>query len=115
MEVSREETQHMCLDGTPPVSMMMQTAQLPQVTEFKYLGSTLQSDRGANKEVSKRTQCGWNSCRKVSRRVLFDKRIAPRLTIHHYGLEKAIFAASVYLNEMRSIKYGAVHVARSAD
>ena len=40
---------HMCLDGTPPASMMMQPAQLPQVTELKYLGSTLQSDGGANK------------------------------------------------------------------
>ena len=74
MKMSRAKTQYTCLNGTPPASVMMQTAQLPQVTELKYLGSTLQSDGGANKEVSKRTQCGWNSWRKMSG-VLCDKRI----------------------------------------
>ena len=37
----------------------MQSAQLPQVTVFKYLGSTLQSNGDMNAEVNKRTQYGW--------------------------------------------------------
>ena len=34
----------MYLNGTQLGGAQMQSAQLPQVTEFKYLGSTLQSD-----------------------------------------------------------------------
>ena len=34
----------MCLNGTPFGSVKMQSDQLPQVTEFENLGSTLQSD-----------------------------------------------------------------------
>ena len=36
---------------------MMQSAQLPQVTEF-----TMQSDRDMNAEVNKRTKRDWNNC-----------------------------------------------------
>ena len=50
----------------------MGSAQLPQVTEIKFLGSTLQSDGDVNAEVNKKL--GWNSWRKMSR-VLCDKRI----------------------------------------
>ena len=38
------KTEYMFLKGTPLGCVKMQSAQLPHVTEFKYLGSTLQSD-----------------------------------------------------------------------
>ena len=41
LKVSRATTEYMCLNGTPLGSVNMECAQLPQVTEFKYLGSTL--------------------------------------------------------------------------
>ena len=44
MKVSIAKTEYMCLNGTPLGSVKMQSAQLPQVTEFKHLGSTLQSN-----------------------------------------------------------------------
>ena len=66
-EVSRAKTEYMCLDGTPLGSVNMQSAQLPQVIEFKYLGNTLKSDWYMNAEVNKRTQWGWNNWRKMSR------------------------------------------------
>ena len=50
MKVSRAKTEYMCLNGTPLASVDMQSAQLPQVTEFKYLGSTLQSEVSLGKE-----------------------------------------------------------------
>ena len=56
----------------------MQSAQLPQVTEFKYLGSTLQSDGDMSTKINKRTQCGWNNWRKMSG-VLCDKIITPHV------------------------------------
>ena len=62
----RVEGKYMCLNGTPLGSVHMQSAQLPQVTEFKYLGSTLQSDGDMSAEIIKRTQCGWNNWRKMS-------------------------------------------------
>ena len=52
--------------GMKVTSVMMQSAQLPQVTEFKYMGITLQSDGDTGTEVHKRTQCGWNNWRKMS-------------------------------------------------
>ena len=61
MKVSRAKTEYTCLNGTPLGSVHMQSAQLPQVTEFKYLGSTRQSDGAMNTEVHKKTQCGWNN------------------------------------------------------
>ena len=78
LKVSRAKTEYMCLNGTPLASVDMQSAQLPQVTEFKYLGSTLQSDGGTSAEITKRTQCGWNNWRKMSG-VLCDKRVPPHV------------------------------------
>ena len=66
MKVSRAMTEYMCLNGTPLGSVKRQSAQLPQVTELKYLGSTLQSDGDTSTEVNKRTQCGWNNWRKMA-------------------------------------------------
>ena len=50
MKVPRANTDFMCLNGTPLGSVKLQSAQRPQVTEFKYLGSTLQS---VNTEVTR--------------------------------------------------------------
>ena len=51
MKVSRAKTEYMCLNGMPLGSINMQSAQLPQVTEFKNLGSTLQSDGDTSTEI----------------------------------------------------------------
>ena len=76
MKMPSAKTEYMCLDGTPLGSVNMQSAQLPQVTEFKYLGSTLQSDGDMTSEINKRNQCGWSNWRKLSG-VLCDKRVPP--------------------------------------
>ena len=83
MKVSRAKTEYMCLNGTPLGNVKMQSAQLPQVTEFKYLGSTLQSDGNMTTEINKRNQCGWNDWRKMSS-VLCDKRVPPHLKVNIY-------------------------------
>ena len=51
MKVSRAKTEYMWLNGMPLGSVKMQSAQLPQVTEFKYMGSTLQSDGDTNTDI----------------------------------------------------------------
>ena len=73
-EERNESVKSMCLNGTPLGSVKMQSAQLPQVSEFKYLGSTLQSDGYMSTEINKRAQCGWNNWRNMSG-VLCDKRV----------------------------------------
>ena len=77
-EERNESVKSMCLNGTPLGSVKMQSAQLPQVSEFKYLGSTLQSDGDMSTEINKRNQCGWNNWRTMSG-VLCDKRIPPHV------------------------------------
>ncbi|KAK3518844.1 hypothetical protein QTP70_014989 [Hemibagrus guttatus] len=49
-----------------------------KVQEFKYLGSTVQSNGECGKEVKKRVQAGWNGWRKVSG-VLCDRKISARI------------------------------------
>ena len=76
--VKSKDRVYMCLNGTPSGSVKMQSAQLPQVTEFKYLGSTLQSDGDMTTEINKRNQCGWNNWRNMSG-VLCDTRVPPHV------------------------------------
>ena len=47
-----------------------------QLTEFKYMGSTLQSDGDMNTEVNTREHCGWSNWRKMPG-VLCDKIVSP--------------------------------------
>ena len=61
MKVSRAKTEYMCLNGMPLGCVKMQSAKLPQVIEFKYLGTTLHSDGDMSTEINKRTQWGWNN------------------------------------------------------
>ena len=49
----------MCLNETPLGSVKMQSAQLPQVTEFKYLGSTLLSDGDTSTEINMQEDTVW--------------------------------------------------------
>ena len=94
MKVSGAKTEYMCLNGTPLGRVHMQSAQLPQVPEFKYLGSTLQSDGAMSSQINKRTQCGWNNWRKMSG-VLCDKRVPSHVKgkIHKMIVQPATLCA----------------------
>ena len=79
MKVSRSKTEYMCVnEGDGNGVVRMEGSALPKVSEFKYLGSTIQSDGGCGREVKKRVQAGWNGWRKVSG-VLCDRRVSPKL------------------------------------
>ena len=64
-KVSRATTEYTCLNGTPLGSVHMQSAHLLQVTEFKYLGSTMRSDGDMSTEITNRIQFGWNNWREM--------------------------------------------------
>ncbi|KAK3550616.1 hypothetical protein QTP70_000689 [Hemibagrus guttatus] len=79
MKVSRSKTEYMCVnerEGSGTVRL--QGEEVKKVQEFKYLGSTVQSNGECGKEVKKRVQAGWNGWRKVSG-VLCDRKISARL------------------------------------
>ncbi|KAK3524460.1 hypothetical protein QTP70_029307 [Hemibagrus guttatus] len=59
-------------------TVRLQGEEVKKVQEFKYLGSTVQSNGECGKEVKKRVQAGWNGWRKVSG-VLCDRKISARI------------------------------------
>ncbi|KAK3548254.1 hypothetical protein QTP70_005812 [Hemibagrus guttatus] len=79
MKVSRSKTEYMCVnerEGSGTVRL--QGEEVKKVQEFKYLGSTVQSNGECGKEVKKRVQAGWNGWRKLSG-VLCDQKISARI------------------------------------
>ncbi|KAK3512256.1 hypothetical protein QTP70_002279 [Hemibagrus guttatus] len=79
MKVSRIKTEYMCVnerEGSGTVRL--QSEEVKKVQEFKYLGSTVQSNGECGKEVKKRVQAGWNGWRKVSG-ALCDRKISARI------------------------------------
>ncbi|KAK3536381.1 hypothetical protein QTP86_008856 [Hemibagrus guttatus] len=79
MKVSRSKTEYMCVnerEGSGTVRL--QGEEVKKVQEFKYLGSTVQSNGECGNEVKKRVQAGWIGWRKVSG-VLGDQKISARI------------------------------------
>ena len=65
MKVSK--TEYMCVNEKDPSgTVKLQGAEIKKVEDFKYLGSTVQSNGECGKEVKKRVQAGWTGWRKVS-------------------------------------------------
>ncbi|KAK3532141.1 hypothetical protein QTP86_008594 [Hemibagrus guttatus] len=84
MKVSRSKPEYMCVnerEGSGRVRL--QGEEVKKVQEFKYLGSTVQSNGECGKEVKKRVQAGWNGWRKVSG-VLCDRKISARIKGKEY-------------------------------
>ena len=79
MKVSRSKTEYMCINEIQDNgTVQMQGEDVAKVREFKYLGSTVQSNGECGREVKHRVQAGWNGWRKVSG-VLCDKRISAKM------------------------------------
>ncbi|KAK3522650.1 hypothetical protein QTP86_028894, partial [Hemibagrus guttatus] len=79
MKVSRSKTEYMCVNEREGSgTIRLQGEEMKKVQEFKYLGSTVQSNGECGKEVKKRVQAGWNGWRKVSG-VLCDRKISVRI------------------------------------
>ena len=67
MKVNRRKTEYMCVNerqvnGT----VKLQGEEVVKVEDFKYLGSTVQSNGECRREVKKRVQAGWNGWRRMS-------------------------------------------------
>jgi hypothetical protein len=106
MRVSRSKTEYMCLHGRPQGSIKLQGQELKEVSEFKYLGNTVQGDGGVEAEVNRRIQSGWNNWRKMSA-ILCDKRAPLKVKgrIHMRVVQPAM------LYGMETVPLGSRHVA----
>ena len=63
MKVNRRKTEYMCVNerqDTGSGTVKMQGKEVAKVDDFKYLGSTVQSNGECGREVKKRVQAGWN-------------------------------------------------------
>ncbi|KAJ8381504.1 hypothetical protein SKAU_G00022820 [Synaphobranchus kaupii] len=66
MKVNRSKTEYLCVNGREDGGMVrMQGVEVARVDEFKYLGSTVQSNGECGREVKKRVQAGWSGWRRV--------------------------------------------------
>ncbi|KAK3543035.1 hypothetical protein QTP70_008747 [Hemibagrus guttatus] len=102
MKVSGSKTEYMCVnerEGSGTVRL--QGEEVKKVQEFKYLGSTVQSNGECGKEVKKRVQAGWNGWRKVSG-VLCDQKISARIKGKVY--RTVVRAAMLYGLETVSLR-----------
>uniref|UniRef100_A0A3B3BTI6 ribonuclease H n=1 Tax=Oryzias melastigma TaxID=30732 RepID=A0A3B3BTI6_ORYME len=79
MKVSRSKTEYMCVnERNQSGRVRLQGEEIKKVEEFKYLGSTVQSNGECGKEVKRRVQAGWNGWRKVSG-VMCDRRVSAQM------------------------------------
>ncbi|KAK3562747.1 hypothetical protein QTP86_006961 [Hemibagrus guttatus] len=102
MKVSRSKTEYMCVnerEGSGTVRL--QGEEVKKVQEFKYLGSTVQSNGECAKELKKRVQAVWNGWRKVSG-VLCDQKISARIKGKVY--RTVVRAAMLYGLETVSLR-----------
>ncbi|XP_027206524.2 uncharacterized protein [Penaeus vannamei] len=74
MKVSRSKTEYMCAHGRDGRETIgLQGGEVVNVSEFKYLGSTVQRNGECGREVKKRVQGGWSRWRRVAE-VMCDRR-----------------------------------------
>ena len=81
MKVNRRKTEYMCVNDRQDNSsgtVKMQGEEVAKVEDFKYLGSTVQSNGECGREVKKRVQAGWNGWRRMSG-VICDRRVPARV------------------------------------
>ncbi|KAI5621482.1 hypothetical protein C0J50_18891 [Silurus asotus] len=81
MKVSR--TEYMCVnerEGSGGVRLQGEEVEkVEKVEEFRYLGSTVQSNGECVREVKKRVQAGWSGWRRVIAGVICDRRVSVRV------------------------------------
>ena len=61
MKVNRRQAEYMCVNERQVnCTVKMQGEEVVKVEDFKYLGSTVQTNGECGREVKKRAKAGWN-------------------------------------------------------
>ena len=75
MKASRSKTEYLCINEMEKdIRVCTGGRELKKVTEFKYLGSTIDSKGGNTTDIKRRISAGWNGWRKVTG-VLYDRNM----------------------------------------
>ena len=76
LKVNREKTEYLRMQAgdRDEGEIELREVKLKGLREFKYLGSTLQEDGGASREVERRITAGWQAWRNISG-ILCDVRV----------------------------------------
>ena len=63
LKVSREKVEYLMMQAghRDEGEIELRGVKLKKVREFKYLGSTLQEDGGASREIERRITAGWHA------------------------------------------------------
>ncbi|KAK3543099.1 hypothetical protein QTP70_010645 [Hemibagrus guttatus] len=101
MKVSGSKTEYMCVNEREGSGTVRLQGEEVKVQEFKYLGSTVQSNGESGKEVKKRVQAGWNGWRKAWG-VLCDRKISARIKGKVY--RTVVRPAMLYVLETVSLR-----------
>ena len=109
MKISHSKTEYMCVNERDPSGRVrLQGEEIKTVEDFKYLGSTVQSNGECGKEVKKRVQAGWNGWRKVSG-VMCDRRVSAKMKAMLFGLETVSLRkrqeAELEVAEMKMLRF----------
>jgi len=119
LRISRTKTEYLCGNKKDPQSSIkLQGADVQETDDFKYLGSTIQSNGECGREIKKRIQAGWHSWRRMSS-LLCDRRVSARLKgkLHRtvvrpammYGLETVAMTkrqeAELEVAEMKMLRF----------
>ena len=76
LKVSRSKTEYLKVGGVDDgEELKLQGKKVKRAKNFKYLGSTVSTDRRCKEEVRRWIQAGWMSCKKVSG-VLCDRKLS---------------------------------------
>ena len=78
MKVSRSKTQYLALNESSNETVYLQGEEIEKVDNFKYLGSTVQSNGGCKCEIKKRVQAGWYGWRKATG-VICDRKLSAKM------------------------------------
>ena len=67
MKICRTKTKYLCVNKSEDrPAMKLEGADVDEVEDFKYLGSTIQSNGECGLEIKKRIQAGWHGWRKMT-------------------------------------------------
>ena len=84
LKVSRTKTEYLKVgDLDDREELKLQGKKVKRAKNFKYLGSTVSSDRRCEEKVKRRIQAGWMSWKKVSE-VLCGRKLSPKIKSKMY-------------------------------
>ena len=78
LKISRKKTESLCLHGVEAGKIQLLGDLVPNMKEFKYLGSMLTKAGTLGREVRRRVESGWRNWKEMTG-VPYDKKVSTRV------------------------------------